>query len=303
MPGPRLSGNRNQSSRILMHLRQTRRPASRPSAVSSASHGASSDLRGPSSNESVNVKSAFKARRSTLPTFIQNIGNSPDRTRSLANYARLAGQYDRSVHRILRLRFETIHSLDLKPGESVLDVACGTGDTLLELARRVSPGGRVVGVEQSEEMAAIASAKVRQSEFGGLIDIHVCPVEELLGSSLFDAVFMSFTHDVLQNPRAVDRLSELARPEARIAIAGMRFLPWWWAAPVNLFTAFRARKYLTTFRGLRKPWSLLVPYAPNLQIQQTYLVGTCYRGFGNLAKRSERPNPKNEGIARSQIHT
>jgi len=40
----------------------------------------------------------------------------------------------------------------LSPGDSVLDVACGTGKLTRELARVVGPAGRVVGVDLSEEM-------------------------------------------------------------------------------------------------------------------------------------------------------
>lgn len=275
-----------------MKFRQSGRPVHRSGAMlSSADHEVSND------HSSTDVQSPIKAKRSSRPIFIQNLGNGPDRARSIACYSSLAEQYDGSVHRILRLRQDTIDSLTLRPGEHVLDVACGTGDTLIELAKRVSPGGRVVGVEQSEEMAAVARAKVQRAGLDGLIDIHVCPAEELAGFDLYDAILMSFTHDVLQNPRAVDRLCELARPEARLAIAGMRFLPWWWAAPINLLSAFRARKYLTTFRGLRKPWSPLLRYVPDLHIQQSYWVGTCYRGVGKIAKHAEGSSPMDEDIS------
>jgi ubiquinone/menaquinone biosynthesis C-methylase UbiE len=37
--------------------------------------------------------------------------------------------------------------LRLAPGSSVLDVGCGWGDTAIELARMVGPGGRVVGLD------------------------------------------------------------------------------------------------------------------------------------------------------------
>jgi demethylmenaquinone methyltransferase/2-methoxy-6-polyprenyl-1,4-benzoquinol methylase len=45
------------------------------------------------------------------------------------------------------------------PGDSALDVACGTGDLAIELARRVEPGGTVIGSDFSEEMLTRARAK------------------------------------------------------------------------------------------------------------------------------------------------
>ena len=42
------------------------------------------------------------------------------------------------------------------PGEAVIDVGCGCGFTTIELARRVRPGGRVLGIDISEPMLARA---------------------------------------------------------------------------------------------------------------------------------------------------
>jgi hypothetical protein len=46
------------------------------------------------------------------------------------------------------------------PGETVLDVGCGCGATVLALAERVGPSGRVLGVDVSVPMAARASQRI-----------------------------------------------------------------------------------------------------------------------------------------------
>ena len=50
------------------------------------------------------------------------------------------------------------------PGDRVLDVATGTGDLAIELARRVSPGGEVLGSDFAEGMLARARAKASAGE-------------------------------------------------------------------------------------------------------------------------------------------
>jgi SAM-dependent methyltransferase len=48
----------------------------------------------------------------------------------------------------------------LRPGASVIDVGCGTGATVLALAGAVGPSGRVLGVDVSEPMLAVARQRV-----------------------------------------------------------------------------------------------------------------------------------------------
>jgi ubiquinone/menaquinone biosynthesis C-methylase UbiE len=52
----------------------------------------------------------------------------------------------------------------LRPGERVLDVACGTGATALDAAARVSPGGEVVGVDLSSRMVDAARQRALQTQ-------------------------------------------------------------------------------------------------------------------------------------------
>jgi SAM-dependent methyltransferase len=49
-----------------------------------------------------------------------------------------------------------------RAGSTVIDVGCGCGATTIELARAVGSSGRVVGIDLSEPMLALAGARLRE---------------------------------------------------------------------------------------------------------------------------------------------
>lgn len=51
----------------------------------------------------------------------------------------------------------------IEPGQRVLDVGCGCGQTSLELAGRVGPAGRVTGIDLSADMLAVAARRAGEA--------------------------------------------------------------------------------------------------------------------------------------------
>ena len=90
------------------------------------------------------------------------------------------------------ISIRTVELLDLKPGDRVLDVPCGSGASLVAAAQRVGPSGRVVGVDYAEQMVAVAGEKARS---GGLVNVELSVADmtclDERGLEPFDAVVCS----------------------------------------------------------------------------------------------------------------
>jgi demethylmenaquinone methyltransferase/2-methoxy-6-polyprenyl-1,4-benzoquinol methylase len=199
--------------------------------------------------------------------------SDPDPRRAIAQYRRHAEGYDASARRTMALRRRAIDWLELAPGQRVLDIACGTGLSLPLLAERVGAAGQVVGVELSPEMLQLARARVAQAHLAQVLLIQAAMEDAVLDGS-FDAVLFNYTHDVLQSPRALANVFAHVRPGARVVAAGVKHPPAW-LFPLRLLRLWKARTYLTTFRGLERPWAPLGPYVEGMEVRPV-LFNTNY---------------------------
>jgi SAM-dependent methyltransferase len=111
-------------------------------------------------------------------------------------------------------------------GESVLDVACGTGPSVVAAARAVGPAGHVLGIDYADQMLAIAREKVTVA---GLANVELRPGDMTdldVPEGSFDVVLcvlgLFFVDDM---PKLVRSLWELLGPGGRLAVTvlGDRF--------------------------------------------------------------------------------
>ena len=218
-----------------------------------------------------------------------NLG-TPDPLRAIANYRQLALTYDASCRHVESIRIETVALLGLRRGDHVLDVASGTGMSFPALRSGVGNEGAVVGIELSPDMCARARERVQVAGWTNVQVVEADALTAQLHQCRFDAVLFHYTHDVMRQPATLHRLLSFAKPGARIAVAGFKAAPGW-AVPLTWFSMWRARKYLTTFEGLRAPWSHLVQWVPDFEWQPR-LGGSGYVGWGHT-RTAELPAPLN----------
>jgi arsenite methyltransferase len=186
---------------------------------------------------------------------------------SIGKYRTKAAGYDQSAQLTMPLRRRTIGLLALQPGETVLDVGSGTGLSYPLLREAVGTEGWVLGFEQSPEMFACADAKVEAAGWRNVwhaIDY----AESVRLPRKADAILFNYTHDITQCPQAVANVLRQAKPGARVAMAGMKFFPWW-LFPLNAFAWAKNRPYNANLGGMHAPWALVASQCQGFKVWQT----------------------------------
>jgi ubiquinone/menaquinone biosynthesis C-methylase UbiE len=118
-----------------------------------------------------------------------HMSDSPTQTEGCL--IRWASFYDVVVNiltlgRVRRLRNLTVELVLLKPGESVLDVGCGTGGVTLPSKQRVGKTGKAAGIDPASDMITVAKQKASRMELD--IDFRIGVIESLpYPDSTFDA--------------------------------------------------------------------------------------------------------------------
>ena len=110
------------------------------------------------------------------------------------------------------------------PGSRVLDVATGTGDLAIELARRVSPGGEVLGSDFSEAMLSRARDKAAAADpQGGKPRFEWADALELpYDDASFDAATVGFgARNFSDLTRGLAEMARVVRPGGRVVVLEM----------------------------------------------------------------------------------
>ena len=119
-----------------------------------------------------------------------------------------------------------LEKLSARPGERILEIGFGTGHCLVSLAQSVGTSGRVIGLDISDGMLAIAKERLEQQGLSDRVDLHLGDAASLdfIPANSLDGVFMSFTLELFDNPeipRVLQECHRILKPGGRLAVVSM----------------------------------------------------------------------------------
>ena len=119
-----------------------------------------------------------------------------------------------------RWRKAAVRLIKAPEGGRVLDVATGTGDLALEIARATPDSVRITGADFSPEMVRLGEEKVAASSFARRIDLRVAPCEDLpFPSETFDSVTIAFgIRNVVDRRLGLAEMWRVLKPSGRMVI-------------------------------------------------------------------------------------
>jgi len=134
-----------------------------------------------------------------------------------------------------------IEEAHLQPGETVLDVGCGSGVLDRWLARRTGGANHIVAVDIHRELLREATALAKKEGLEHIIEFREGNAEALpFPESSFDVVLSSTVMELLDADRMVRELVRVTKPGGRVAVV-VRAVDMWSFVNLPLRAALKAK--------------------------------------------------------------
>lgn len=140
-------------------------------------------------------------------------------------YSWRASNYDAGAGFEVEHHAEALRLANVKEGQHVLDVACGTGRGTVGLARAVGAEGRVDALDLSEAMLDQARAKIEKLELSSRVHFKQGNARELpYPDETFDLVYNGYMFDLIPLDGFMPILKEMRRilkPSGKLVLVNM----------------------------------------------------------------------------------
>jgi len=138
-------------------------------------------------------------------------------------YNRLSGIYDWLTASEQALIHKGVEVLRPAPGETILEIGCGTGTGLIAISQKMHGQGRVIGLDLSLKMLQKAKQRMASSITPWLL-LASDAGQTSLQAKTVDAIYCAFTLELFSQTDMIATLNEIRRilvPGGRIVVVAL----------------------------------------------------------------------------------
>ena len=155
-----------------------------------------------------------------------------------------------------KIRQVAICHLDLRAGDKVIDVGCGTGASFPFLEKVVGQSGSILGVEPSSSMLKGAEARISQEKWENIKLIEKT-IEEVETDEIFDGALLFAMHDVFNSMDGLVKIRSLLKESARIVCVGPKIQETGFTRILNPFLHLLFKRMAISQGNKDRPWRLI----------------------------------------------
>lgn len=201
------------------------------------------------------------------------------------NYDSTAGRFELFGYREGLYRKRAVEALGLEPGDTVVEIGCGTGLNLPLLQECIGHEGKIIGVEMTDAMLEMAKQRVADEEWANVELVHIDAASFRFPSGI-DGILSTFVITLVPEFDAVIRDGfEALKPGKRLAILDYKVPSNWLSLSKPLLPLF-LRPFGYNANALkRKPWKSIDKYMKNTSLIE-FFGGFVYIASGERSEEA-----------------
>lgn len=201
-------------------------------------------------------------------------------------YRTRAASYDLSANlyyvigfREAKYRRMAAAALQLKPGDTAVEIGCGTGLNFSYVLQAIGPTGRLVGVDLTDAMLVKAESRRQRHEWAN-VQLVASDAAAFVFPSKVNGIFSTFALTLVpEYERIIERASQALVAGGRLVVLDLKRPERWPLWIVKLGVAITKPFGVSLDIAERRPWDAMARYFQDVEVTQLY-GGFAYIAVG-----------------------